>query len=352
MKKSVVLLIHTGYWSLFGLLLLSFFFFAVFVPAHVRFTVTPLNGLLPWIRLMLGFAVLPGLICFYICYTYLFDRFLSRRRFMQFIGVSALTALLSSCIGAALASLPWLFGPSFLFGDGYASTSFILLLMTGLAWINGMIAAVIKGSLTWYREIRIKDELQRKNLQTELALVKSQIDPHFLFNTLNNIDILITHDAATASSYLNKLSGIMRFLLYEAKGERISLERELEYLQQYIELQKIRTSNAKYVDFAVQGPFYSQTIAPMILLPFIENAFKHTESRKAESQIKISLAANNGQLVFTCSNNHFSAEKENPGDGLGNTLIKKRLELLYPDTHTLTITCAAGIYSVKLELAL
>ncbi|SDF75572.1 Histidine kinase [Mucilaginibacter pineti] len=223
--------------------------------------------------------------------------------------------------------------------------------MTGIAWINGMLGAVIKGSLTWYRDIRVKEELHRKNMETELALVKSQIDPHFLFNTLNNIDILITRDAETASAYLNKLSGIMRFLLYETKAERISLERELDYVQQYIDLQRIRTSNLDYVDFEISGRFCGQLIAPMILLPFIENAFKHTESRKAESNIHINLLLNKHHLVFTCTNTLFV--KDDSADiGLGNTLIRKRLELLYPDAHVLIITNEAGLYRVNLELSL
>jgi two-component system LytT family sensor kinase len=351
MKKTAVLLVHSGYWLLFALLLLTFFFFAVFVPAHVHTVPNPGYSLFSWLRLMAGFAILPGLLSFYACYTYLFDHFLSRQRFLLFLVSSMLSALFASCIGAALASLPFLFGPAFLFGDGYASAIMILLMMSGVAWINGMMGAVIKVCLTWYREIRLKEALQRKNMETELALVKSQIDPHFLFNTINNIDILITRDAVAASAYLNKLSGIMRFLLYETKEERISLDRELDYLQQYIDLQKIRTSNADYVSLEFSGQFSGQVIAPMVLLPFIENAFKHTESRKAESRITICLQMSKERLLFTCSNTLYPETPVQAG-GLGNQLIRKRLELLYPGSHTLTISSKDNLYCVKLELGL
>lgn len=352
MKKTGIWLVHVGYWALFGLLLLTFFFFAVYVPAHVRPGPLQNNGLIAWLRLMTGFALLPGLLSFYLFYTYLFDRFLGRKQFMAFLLAGWLTAFLSAWAGAALASTPLLFGPAFLFGDGYHSAMVILLLMTTIAWINGVIAAVIKGCLTWYRDIRLKEELYRKNEETELALIKSRIDPHFLFNTLNNIDTLIGREPETASAYLNKLSGIMRFLLYETKDERIGLDRELGYLQQYIDLQKIRTSNPDYVNLYVAGQLSGAAIAPMLLLPFIENAFKHTETHKAGSRISIGLVIDNGRLTFTCTNTLLPPESRNTAGGLGNTLIRRRLELLYPNAHVLTITTEDQLYCVKLELSL
>ena len=352
MKKPGVWLLHIGYWLLFALLLLTFFFFAVYVPAHASPSALHSAGLLSWLRLITGFVVVPGLLSFYTFYTILFDRFLGQRRFFAFLLAGGLTAFLSALAGAALASLPFLFGKAFLFGDGYRSAVVILLLMTMIAWINGIVGAVIKGCLTWYQDIRLKEELHRKNVEAELALVKSQIDPHFLFNTLNNIDVLISSDAAAASAYLNKLSGIMRFLLYETKGDRIALDRELDYLQQYIDLQKIRTSNVNYVSLNVHGLLAGKTIAPMLLLPFIENAFKHTESRKANSKISIDLTVEGDQLIFTCVNTLIATEYCKERGGLGNILIQKRLQLLYPNTHQLSINNDGGFYRVKLELSL
>src|ERR1044071_687955 len=114
----------------------------------------------------------------------------------------------------------------------------------------------------------------------ELALIKSQINPHFLFNTINNIDVLIAKDSAKASEYLNKLSGILRYMIYETRNEKISLAGELDYIEKYLELQKIRTANPDYVNFQISGEANNLKIAPMILFPFIENAFKHTENKK------------------------------------------------------------------------
>jgi hypothetical protein len=351
MKKHTVIAIHLSYWTLFALLLLTFFFFAVFVPAHSH-PITQGGTLLGWMKLMLAFAILPGLLSFYLSYFYLFGRLLSRRKIAAFLFVSGIAALLFAFIIASIATLPFAYGRAFLFNDGYHSALIVLLMMTGLAWLNGVAGAVIKACLTWYQEIRLKEELHRKNLETELALVKSQMDPHFLFNSLNNIDVMIGKDAATASLYLNKLSGMMRFLLYETKSGRIPIETELNYLQQYIDLQRIRTSNQNYVSFEQTVDMAGQHIAPMILLPFIENAFKYTESNKTGSRIDIRLNLSYGQLYFSCSNTIVTSEDQPSVGGLGNGLISKRLELLYPKKHNLKISVDELTYSVKLELTL
>src|SRR6185503_21279079 len=118
-----------------------------------------------------------------------------------------------------------------------------------IAAIHGTIALVIRGFITWYTEIKLKEELAQRNFEMELALIKSQINPHFLFNTINNIDVLITKQPELASLYLNKLSDILRYMIYETKTEKISLATELDYIEKYLELQKIRTTNPNYVNF-------------------------------------------------------------------------------------------------------
>ena len=145
-----------------------------------------------------------------------------------------------------------------------------------IAAIHGVMALVIHGFVRWYDEIKLKKELSQKNYEIELALIKSQLNPHFLFNTINNIDVLISKDPGKASDYLNKLSDLLRYLLYEAKTEKIPLREELKYLEKYLELQRIRTSNPNYVDLEITGRADNLKIDPMIFLPFIENAFKHT----------------------------------------------------------------------------
>ncbi|MEY4904365.1 MAG: hypothetical protein RLZZ292_2180 [Bacteroidota bacterium] len=182
-------------------------------------------------------------------------------------------------------------------------------------------------------------------------MVKSQLDPHFLFNTLSNIDVLIQKDAKKASDYLNKLSDIMRFMLYETKTTQIPLQKESAYLEKYIELQKIRTSNPNFVHYSIEGNIQNVQIAPMIFIPFVENAFKYAEGIKANNAIEISIKVEKNELLFHCKNHYLSVPfvKKEFG-GLGNELIIRRLELLYSNKYTIAINDKDNVYSVVLQL--
>jgi len=220
-----------------------------------------------------------------------------------------------------------------------------------IALIAGVVALVIRGFIAWYNDIKLKQELKEKNYEMEMALVKAQLDPHFLFNTLNNIDVLIQKDADEASKYLNKLSDIMRFMLFETKTEKIALSKEIAFLEKYIALQKIRSSNPNFVQLTINGDYQNKKISPMVFIPFIENAFKHVSDKKAENAIDINLIIEEGKIQFECTNNNNTKPNSiNEYNGLGNELIQKRLNLLYPNSHNLTLKNEANFYTVILTL--
>ena len=224
--------------------------------------------------------------------------------------------------------------------------------MSFIGLISGVVAMVIKGFITWVDEIKLKEELRWKNHETEMALVKAQLDPHFLFNTLNNIDVLILEDATVASNYLNKLSDILRFMLYETKTDTILLEKEIEYIEKYIELQKIRTSNTNYINFQITGTPGNRTIAPMVFIQFIENAFKHTTNKKIDHAINVQLFIEKETIRFICKNKFDSNRKlKKESNGLGNDLIQQRLNLIYPQKHTLELSNHCNLYSVNLIIS-
>jgi LytS/YehU family sensor histidine kinase len=142
-------------------------------------------------------------------------------------------------------------------------------------------------------------------------------------------------------------------MVYETKTEKILLAKELGYIEKYLELQKIRTVNSDYVNFEVRGTANNLKIAPVILFPFIENAFKHTENGKKSSSIKIRVLIENGGIIFECENSYQkNLQIKQDYKGLGNELIQKRLLLLFPDSHRLEINDNNGIYKVKLSLDL
>jgi two-component system, LytTR family, sensor kinase len=229
-----------------------------------------------------------------------------------------------------------------------------------VALVNGILALVMRGFITWYGDIRLKEELNRRNVEMELALIKSQLSPHFLFNTLNNIDVLIGKDADRASDYLKKLSDMLRFMLYETKTAQIPIARELGYIEKYIELQRIRTSNPDAIDYIVEGQPGGLMVEPMLFIPFIENAFKHGQWRENHS-IRVRFVLGAEKIVFNCENTYGSHDGaavrggvlDSPAGlgGLGNALIRKRLLLLYPDRHTLNINAGNQLYQATLTLA-
>ncbi|MES2780700.1 MAG: sensor histidine kinase [Bacteroidota bacterium] len=235
--------------------------------------------------------------------------------------------------------------------NGRSTAVSVTIVMAFIATISGIVGLVIKGFITWLEEIKLKEELHQKTHETEMALVKAQLDPHFLFNTLNNIDVLMLKDVHEASNYLNKLSDILRFMLYETKADEILLETEIEYIAKYIELQKIRTSNANYVSFEVTGSPGNKTIAPMVFIPFIENAFKHTTNKKTDNAITVRITIKKDTVEFVCENK-FDPHRKLTGEsnGLGNELIQKRLHLMYPEKHTLTKQHQSEVYSVHLTI--
>jgi sensor histidine kinase YesM len=342
MKKSVVFVVHTGFWMTYFLLL-----FVIVAAATNGFS----SGISPGYIAKVGFSfvVLPSFITFYLFYFYLFPKYIKTKKIWLSLVYSVLFSVSSALIGGLVLSL--LFGSNMMFKEGIASFLSEVLSMSLIALVAGIMSIIIKGFITWYDEIKLKEELTVKNHQIELALVKAQLDPHFLFNTINNIDALILKDQQVASEYLNKLSDILRFMLFETKTEKIALSKEVEYIEKYIALQKTRTANDSFVSFTLSGKMENEMISPMILIPFIENAFKHTSNKKTEDAITISLTIERKKIVFECQNkyseNNTSQIEHN---GLGNDLIRKRIALLYPEKHSLFITNQNNCYNVKLTL--
>ena len=346
MKKSAIILLHAGYWFCYLLLLLVLM---LFMQGHFIFRDKSL------FIFFAAFAFIPAVLGFYLFYGFLFVKFLRKKRIMGLILAGILIAFICGCVGWLLLDLVWVHigrrNKTSLYHDGYTQVTAMMVVMTINALLNGIIGLVMRGFINWYADIKLKEALNKKNYEMELALIKSQISPHFLFNTINNIDVLIEKDNIQASAYLNKLSDILRFMLYETKTEKVLLAKELSYIGKYIDLQKIRSANADYIHYSVEGNAGDQLIAPMLFIPFIENAFKHAENKKAANTIDIRIFIEKNSIRFNCRNKYNKAPALQPGyNGLGNELIHKRLGLLYPGRHELAITDENNVYCVTLIL--
>jgi len=292
----------------------------------------------------LFYTIIGPIIIFYLFYLLFIPKLLVRKRYLLFIATGLL-----SCV---------LVGYEFrLVVGGRSDTSPIqnLVYFTILALVWGIIGSAIKGIFLWVDSIAERRVLEKKHLESKnaLLLLQAQINPHFLFNSLNNIDILIEETPKIASEYLKKLSDILRYVLYETKEEETDLSKEIAQIQSYIDLQKIRTNNPKYVNLNIIGQLGDQKIAPMIFIPFVENAFKHSKNKTIDNAIDIQFEISDKNVIMVCKNYFDSTQIELiKSEGLGNETIKQRLNLLYPKRHKLLIDKTDHWFNVTLSINL
>lgn len=224
--------------------------------------------------------------------------------------------------------------------------------------INSIILFVTAWSLSTaipiIRQWRVTEkralQAETDKANAELSFLKSQVNPHFLFNTLNNIySMAVTKNENTAPSVM-KLSNIMRYITDEAGQDYVLLDSEVECMKDYIDLQKLRLGTKMKVDFSVNGNTIDKKIAPLILMTFVENVFKYGISSHEESGIVIKLSADEQTISFFCQNKLFETKRNTERTGIGIPNARQRLQHLYPDKHFLDISTDNGLFTVRLTL--
>ena len=195
-------------------------------------------------------------------------------------------------------------------------------------------------------------ELGKEKAEAELNFLKSQINPHFLFNSLNSVYFLIDKNNPDARQALHKFSDMLRYQLYEANGERIPIEKEIDYLQDYVHLQQLRKDENYKVQFNCSQDVKDFSIEPLLLIPFVENAFKHISHKTSVNNfVKLDLSRSNGYFEFavenSCEKGIYTTEQHG---GIGMNNVKRRLELLYPGTHQLNINDDVDTFKINLKL--
>ena len=208
----------------------------------------------------------------------------------------------------------------------------------------------------WIRNDLMRSQAETQQLDTEIRLLRSQVNPHFLFNTLNNLFSMAQkkgHEELADS--ISKLSGMMRYMLYESNTDTVPLQREIVYLEDCIALNKLRYADSEVaVSFRYPEPAVAAgtAIAPMLFIPFLENAFKHGISIGGHSDISLNISVGQKKLSFICENTDYGGVKKLEKGGIGLENVRRRLELLYPGRHELRAGTADGKYIVNLEIEL
>lgn len=217
--------------------------------------------------------------------------------------------------------------------------------------VGFLISTVLCETREWYKQDKARKEMEKEKLLSELSFLKSQVNPHFLFNSLNGIYALSIKKSDKTPAAILQLSDLLRHMLYDADQGLVLLSKEVSYLNNYIQLQKLRLPTDAKISFDVIGDLSNQLIEPMLFIPFVENAFKHgVDSEGADIRMKMTVSKN--KLFFEVTNRISKAKSKDAASGIGLSNVKKRLDLHYGSDYVLNYGESEGLFKVDLHLNL
>ncbi|GAB4230503.1 MAG: hypothetical protein Tsb0034_02460 [Ekhidna sp.] len=294
----------------------------------------------------------------YFTLYFLMPRLLFRGKYIQFLVSLILLILFASAL--TWVNYVYVQDPIFWPSDDYKPELFNLgkiLKHTTKIYPIIVLAIVIKWFKYWYREQKSNQQLVEEKLKAELNFLKAQVHPHFLFNTLNNLYALTLKQSKDAPEVVLKLSDLLNYMLYECTADKVMVEKEIKLLKDYISLEKIRYGERLNISFNVLGKASGMRVAPLMLLPFVENSFKHGVSEEMEEAwVSIDLELSQEKLTLKVENSKSKQDQREDEfkykEGIGLKNVQRRLELLYPEHHTLDLHDSTDSFLVVLTLYL
>jgi LytS/YehU family sensor histidine kinase len=321
MKKTILYSLHGFVWfcdlSIIFLVLLAG---NLWVNQSVLISIGMLLGTFAW-----------SLALFYIGYSFIVPKFFAKQKFL-----ASLLAIFGTClvfplipqlekVVSAISGNGWM---------GYSISGYVQVIFLSLfICVTG---AILRVFINWVNEQQKKKELEGEKLKSKLMVLINQNNPHFIFNVLNNIDSLITSKPAKASETINKLSGVLRYIYSNSEKDKVSLLSEIEYIENYIELQTLRLDHDINIELEKNNISENINVVPMLFLPFIENVFKHGLADRTHPA-KIMFSTSGKELIFKCRNRYNAKNEETIDSGFGLSNIVKRLDLMYPSKYKLNI---------------
>jgi len=304
-------------------------------------------------------------VCFNIYFTYLFvyyllPKFYNRKKYLALTIAFILLAISLQFLGFLYNHFNVNGAVSPLIGMDYKNDTFLKLMRPTVIRLLGnpplicgffLALKTIKG---WYKEQLQNELLAKEKANAELQLLKAQVHPHFLFNTLNNIYSFTLHQLPQAEGLVEKLSDMLRYMITDCNSNLVSLEKEFKMLEDYIGLEKVRYGDRLELWVDINGGGSDLLIAPLIMIPFVENCFKHgTSVMRGKQWIQLKIAVHNNVLDFNLTNSKPPKPMENKNkNGIGLTNVQKRLTLIYPGKHELTISSNESVFNVHLTMEL
>ena len=317
------------------------------------------NSFLSMLELAIVWGILIQMIFSYSIVYFLVPRYFIKKKYVQFtLGLVLLYALIQFLL---LVHIFIIAGGSIFEGIGYNK----LMKLSSFArpgFIRGFgnppliccLLLALKTLKSWHLEQLKNETLAKENANAELQLLKAQVHPHFLFNTLNNIYSFSLNQSPEAGSLVKKLSGMLNYMIHECEEKLVPLEKELTLIQDYMELEKVRYGKRLNMQVEIHGDFENKLIAPLLIIPFVENSFKHGTSQMLQHPwIKLEITTIDNQLFFKLRNSKPTLLKANNlNKGIGLLNVKKRLQLLYPGKHQLEISSTDDMFTVDMQILL
>jgi len=344
--KHRVVLLHISFWCVY----ISFFFYNVSArPRHGSEEVSLWNTLIFTV-----FNVAFNMLVAYINYFIFLPRFLKNRQLGRYLLGYAVPFIIIAVIRVHMQR--WLVD-GYTYQERYFYSNLYIVQMTATALFIVIFVGMLRFAKDWFELEAKKKELENEKLTAELSFLKEQINPHFLFNTLNNLYYLAYTKSDNTTEVIAKLSQMMRYMIYESNYKQVDLSREIEYMQNYVSLERLRLNNQIPIDFKVNGDPAGIKIAPLILITFLENAFKHgvaSDNKKAWVNLTIDLSGKN--CIYTVENSKITkvngVTSEHGKSGIGLQNVKRRLELTYGESYDLEVKDLPDRYYVQLKLQL
>jgi two-component system sensor histidine kinase AlgZ len=335
--RNRLLVLHAAFWAVY----ISFFIYA-----RSSFQQAPdINW--PRVFSIAAIHILPAMTFAYLTYFFLIPRILSKKHVVISLVLFIVGLIIFSYIRILLERY---------FIDGFHEkeqylyrTRFIV--QTFFSYVSiALFVSLLRFAVDWMDLETTRKEIEKEKLTAELNFLKAQVNPHFLFNTLNNLYYLAYSKSENTTEVIEKLSGMMRYMIYDSNYAQVQLNKEIDYMQNYISLEKLRLNDKVKINFYIEGDTDSVRITPLILITFLENAFKHgVSSTTQESWINASLICASTKLSFEVSNKK-AAKTTEEKSGIGLQNVKRRLELSYPGQYTLEVNDTATEYRVKLAI--